>query len=623
MYKILDRVQGPEELKQLTSEERQRLVIEIRDFLLKSISSTGGHLASNLGVVELTVALHTVFDSPKDKLLFDVGHQAYVHKLLTGRREDFPTLRQEGGMSGFLKRSESPHDVFEAGHSTTSISAALGFARARHLTGEDYDVVAVIGDGAMTGGMAYEAMNLAGHLGENLNVILNDNEMSIDGNIGSIAHYLERLTTSTPYTRFKESTRKGLTSIPKIGPDLMKPLTKFKDSLKYFMIPGILFEEMGFKYIGPVDGHDLEAVIEHLTLIKNYEKPVLLHVKTTKGKGYRPAEDNPDKYHGVGTFDVRKGIQPNTDKKLSYSDVAGQTLLDLAKADGRVVAITAAMPGGTGLMQLKDTLPNQYIDAGIAEQNAVTMAAGLAAAGARPYVAIYSTFLQRAYDQIIHDVALQQLPVRFLIDRAGIVGQDGETHQGLFDVAFLTHVPHMTVMAPKDGPELERMMREERVAGPLALRYPRGTAIEVAPSMGDLYEPEILRSGKDVALVAVGHMVSPTLEAADLLRVQGIEATVVSARCLKPLPLATLSRIAESHEILITVEDHLLTGGYGQTLAATLDRSIHCIGIDDFFVPHGTQSDLYRSLGLDGPGLANRVLAHLGRLGAGGKRAAR
>lgn len=612
---LLDKISSPEELKKMSKSDLIRLSVEIREFLLNSISKTGGHLASNLGVVELTLAMHKVYDSPKDKFVWDVGHQAYVHKLITGRQESFGQLRQFGGMSGFPKRCESVHDCFETGHSSTSISAAVGLAMARDLKKEDHNVVAVIGDGALTGGMAFEAMNHAGHGDLDFTVILNDNEMSISENVGGLSKQLRRLRMAPAYANIKGETKGILSSIPHVGDGLTKSITKFKSGLKVMLVNGMLFESLGYHYYGPIDGHNLDELINVFEMAKSVKGPKLIHVITKKGRGYLPAEKNPAAYHGVGAFDVKTGVQPKKVDK-SYSGVAGRTLVELAKENEKLVAITAAMPEGTGLKDFMKAYPNRFIDVGIAEQHAVTMAAGLAAEGFKPVFAVYSTFLQRAYDQIIHDVCLQNLPVVFAIDRAGLVGNDGETHHGVFDLSYLTHIPNMTVLAPKDGPELERMLKYavNEHEGPIAIRYPRGTAPDFEGVEGSVLEPEVVRDGNDLTILAVGSMLKTALETADILNENGIFASVVNPRCIYPLNKSKLKTIIDKNTsgYIVTMEDNVVEGGFGSSISRWLDEEpsdmlIQNLGIPNKFVEHGNVDMLMTSLGLDSKNIAKRI----------------
>ena len=615
----LNQIASPDDIKNMKVAELKTLAQEIRQEIIEVVSKNGGHLAPNLGVVELTLALHAVFHTPEDKIVWDVGHQAYVHKLLTGRYDRFSTIRTYGGLSGFPKRSESVHDAFGAGHSSTSISAATGLAKARDLQGGKNNVIAVIGDGAMTGGMAFEALENAGHMDSNLIVILNDNEMSIDPNVGAMADYLSRARSNPTYTKSKEEVEEILKKIPAIGGKLFKAADTLKDSLKYMLVPGVLFEEFGFKYYGPVNGHDLSALLTVLDNVKDVQHPVLVHVVTQKGKGYEPAEKNPDLFHGVGAFDIQTGQVKQKATVPSYTAVFGKTLTDLGKQDDKIVGITAAMGKGTGINQFQKYFPDRTIDVGIAEEHAVTMAAAMALEGYKPVVAIYSTFLQRAYDQILHDVALQKAPVVFCLDRAGIVGDDGPTHHGIFDISYLRHIPGMVCMAPKDENELRHMLNSALTYNcPVSIRYPRGAGLGVA-----LDEPlqvlpmgkaEILQQGEQITLLALGSMVNVARQVADLLQqTMGITATVVNARFVKPLDGELIRNCAADSKLLVTMEEHALAGGFGSAVlellnAAGMDSSnVLRIGIGDEFVPHG-KTDLLKELaGLDAAHIAQAI----------------
>lgn len=609
----LDKIQSPEDLKPLSEAQLKVLAIEIRQFLLESLSRTGGHLASNLGIVELTIALHKVFHSPEDKIIFDVGHQGYVHKLLTGRQDQFPTLRQLDGLSGFLKRSESEHDAFEAGHSSTSLSAALGFAKARSLKGTRENVIAVIGDGALTGGMAFEALNHIGHDREKVIIILNDNEMSISENVGGLSKYLDRIRTSNNYYWLKGETESILSKVPGIGDAVARGLKRIKGSVKYFFVPGMLFEDLGITYLGPVDGHDLGALIQSLNRAKEaHDGPILIHVLTKKGKGFLPAELDPDKYHGVGQFSLSKGVSPLPAAK-NLSQAFGETLTALAAEDQRIVALTAAMCDGTGLEGFRARYPKRFFDVGIAEQHAVTLSAALAAAGMKPVFAVYSTFLQRAYDQVLHDVCIQNANVTLAIDRAGLVGQDGETHHGMFDLSFLLPLPNMQIYSPKDGTELAHMLAHimDRNAGPVAIRYPRGTAKTLLPLRGAVDQPCLERhEGDDFALIAVGNLFENALEAFELLTSQGLRGRLINPRRLKPLPIVALKDCIGSARAVFTLEDNVLTGGFGERIALALDPERYKVmnfAVPDCFVGHGTIAQLHERLGLSGPRVAESI----------------
>ncbi|NLW07104.1 MAG: 1-deoxy-D-xylulose-5-phosphate synthase [Clostridia bacterium] len=616
---LLSGIKNPAALKKMSLKELELLAGEIRQELIGSVSRTGGHLAANLGVVELTLALHAVFNLPEDKLIWDVGHQCYVHKMLTGRLHKFDSLRQYGGLSGFPKRAESPYDVFNTGHSSTSISAALGFALARDLNKENYHVAAVIGDGALTGGMAFEAMNHAGHLKTNLIVVLNDNEMSIASPVGGLAAYLSRLRTDPMYSRGKEELESLLNRVPHVGPRVLKIIDRLKDALKYLVVPGMLFEELGFTYLGPIEGHNIGRLKEVLQHARSTKGPVLVHVVTTKGKGYRPAETLPEYFHGVGSFDPETGQVLNKGGPPSYTSVFGAELVRQGEKDSSLVAITAAMPDGTGLTPFARRFPGRFYDVGIAEQHAVTLAAGLAAAGLKPVVAIYSTFLQRCIDQVIHDVALMELPVVLALDRAGVVGEDGETHQGVFDLALLRCVPGMVLMAPKDEQELRHMLVTAlQHQGPAALRYPRGAGQGV-PLTGPalplpLGKGEVLRRGNDAAILALGPQVYNALAAAEALAGLGIDCAVINPRFVKPLDEDLILEWAERTGHLLTVEEHVLAGGFGSAVLELLGNRgrenvrLRRLGIKDEFVPQGKAAVVREKLGLSAAGIEREVL---------------
>jgi len=618
LTEILPLIKGPKDLRGLGTKQLTQLAQEIRAKMIDTVSRTGGHLAPNLGVVELTIALHLTFDSPRDRLIFDVGHQSYVHKLLTGRQEHFDTLRQYQGLSGFPKFQESPHDAFNTGHSSTSISAALGLALVRDQRKENYHVIAIIGDGALTGGMAFEALNHAGHLGTNLIVILNDNEMSIATNVGAVSGYLSRMRSDPMYYKGKEDIENLLKRLPSVGSRVLKVMERIKDSLKYLVVPGMLFEELGFTYLGPVDGHNFSGLKTVLNSAKSIRGPVLVHLLTTKGKGYVPAQENPDLFHGIGPFDIETGKKIKNTSVPSYTLVFSDVLREIARKNEKVIAVTAAMPGGTGIDAFEKEFPGRTYDVGIAEQHAVTMSAGLAAGGYRPVVAIYSTFLQRAYDQVLHDVALQKLPVVFALDRAGIVGDDGETHQGLFDFAYLRNIPGLTVMAPKDENELRHMLYTAvEHDGPITLRYPRGAGVGVALDKKlrklPIGKGELLRDGKDITILAVGNMVHPSLEAAAELLARGVDAAVVNARFVKPLDgQLILSQVKKTRRIL-TVEEHVLAGGFGSAVLELLAQKgvqadVYNLAIPDEFVQQGSQDLMREKYALDAAGIARTVL---------------
>lgn len=623
MTKLLETIDEPQRLGELSLPELEQLAAELRTYIIQTVAQTGGHLAPSLGTVELTLALYSVFKLPRDKVIWDVGHQAYAHKILTGRREAFTALRRYGGITGFPCRTESPYDAFGVGHASTSISAALGMAIARDLDDRGEHVIVVIGDGAMTGGEAFEALNHAGQLGKRLIVILNDNGMSIDTNVGAMSEYLSRLRVMPQYNKAKKDLEGFFRSIPHIGDTVLKTAEYIKDGVKSVLVPGGIFAEMGFTYVGPLDGHNLRLLREVFSEIRMMDGPVLVHVHTKKGRGYLPAEIEPDKFHGVGTFDVISGqVKKDEGAPPTYTEVFGQTLVKLAAENPNITAITAAMPGGTGLKVFAEKFPNRYFDVGIAEEHAVTLAAGMAAAGKRPVAAIYSTFAQRAYDQLLHDVCLQNLPVTLCLDRAGLVGDDGPTHHGVFDLSYLRMMPNMTVMAPKDENELRRMLITAlSLDGPAALRYPRGTAAGV-PLTDDvqplpLGKGEILREGGDVCFLAVGSMTANALQAAELLAADGIAAEVVNMRFVKPLDRELLLEAAGHVKLLVTVEENVLAGGFGSAVLECLadgGRTVPLVrlGIPDRFVPQGGRSLLWEECGLLPYQMAARVRERLG-----------
>lgn len=614
MSTILDRVTDPSDLKSLSPEELLQLCQDLRAEIIQSVHQTGGHFASNLGVVELTVALHYLFDSPRDKLIWDVGHQGYVHKLLTGRRNRFNTIRQLGGISGFLNRDESAHDAFGAGHAATSVSAALGMAVARDLTEKDNHVVAVIGDGAMTCGLAFEAINNAGHLNNRLIVILNDNEMSISPNVGALSKYLNRMRTDARYIRAKSEAEQILPKLP-LGELSLKGLKKVKKSVKDFFIPTMIWEELGFTYLGPVDGHDLNALIETIGQAKQLNEPVLVHIRTVKGKGFEAAETDPVKLHALSPK-PKDGVTKSS--KPTYSNAFAQTLINIARQRDDVVAITAAMREGTGLVPFEKEFPSRYFDVGIAEGHAVTFAAGLATQGIRPFVAIYSTFLQRAFDGIIHDVAIQNLPVIFCLDRGGLVGDDGRTHQGLFDFAYMRCVPNMVVMSPKDENELQNMMWTSlTIPGPSSIRYPRGSImgvpLDTPPQQIPVGKAELLRQGQKVAILTIGPSAYEALKAADTLSQEdGLDVTVVNARFVKPLDKELILELARTHDHFVTVEEHVLMGGFGSAVTELLNDNgmtpkVIRLGIADEIVDHGPQDVMRAHYDLDAAGIVRRI----------------
>ncbi|CUU02092.1 1-deoxy-D-xylulose-5-phosphate synthase [Candidatus Thermokryptus mobilis] len=621
-YRILPKVNSPDDLKSLDIRELEKLASEIREFIIDTISRVGGHLGASLGVVELTLAVHYVFNAPKDKIIWDTGHQGYVHKIITGRRDVFHTIRQFRGISGFLKRSESIYDVFGAGHASTSISAALGIATARDFDEQDYKVVAIIGDGAMTAGLAYEAMNNAGVLKKNLIVILNDNNMSISPNVWAVSKYFTELIASSHYNKLKSFVWDLTGQLDGIGDRIRRLAAKVEGGVKAIITPGMLFEALGFRYFGPVNGHNIQKLIRILSEIKNLNGPILLHVITQKGKGYKPAEEDEQKLHGVTPFDKITGKMYKSDKPQppSYTKVFGEAVVQLARQNSKIVGITAAMPDGTGLNILKKEIPERFFDVGIAEQHAVTFSAGLATEGYVPICAIYSTFLQRAFDQIIHDVALQRLHVVFAIDRAGLVGADGPTHHGAFDLSYLRLIPNMVIMAPKDESELRDMLYTATVynKGPVAIRYPRGNGVGVPLKKDfDLIEigkAEVLRDGDDLAILAIGNMVYPCLRASEKLSSYGIEATVVNMRFVKPLDEGLLDYVFEKFDKVVTVEENTIRGGFGSAVleyaamkgVKNVGFLIH--GIPDEFIEHGTQEELWRMLKLDPDGIVERIL---------------
>lgn len=613
---LLERMEQSSDIRKLKEEEYPVLAKEIRQFLLEKISRTGGHLASNLGVVELTMALHLAFDLPKDKIIWDVGHQSYTHKLLSGRKDGFDDLRQFGGMSGFPKRKESPYDAFDTGHSSTSISAGLGIAQAREILGEDYAVISVIGDGALTGGMAYEALNNAAQMKKNFIIVLNDNEMSISKNVGGMSRYLGSVRTRESYADLKKGVDKALSSIPVVGKSLSYGLYLAKNGIKQFLVPGMLFEDMGITYLGPVDGHNVKEMVQVFKEARRVRHAVLVHVITKKGKGYGPAENNPSRFHGVDPFDIATGKSLKEKIYPSYTDVFSKKICELGRENPRLVAITAAMPDGTGLTKFSKEFPDRFFDVGIAEAHAVTAAAGMASAGLKPVVAVYSSFLQRGYDQVLHDVCIQELPVLFAIDRAGLVGSDGETHQGIFDISFLSLVPGMSIMAPKNFLELQSMLEfGVKFDGPLAIRYPRGEAYRgllefTAPV--EYGKSEMLYEEEGIALFALGSMVSTGEHVRDKLKSKGYSCTLVNARFVKPLDTEMVDRLCRNHRLIVTMEENVLRGGMG--MCAT--RYIHehypgvrviQIALPDAYVEHGNVSALREMLGIDSDSVIRRI----------------
>ena len=613
----LELIRKENDIKKLSDEQLGGLADEIRRFLIEKISRTGGHLASNLGAVELTMALHLTLDFPEDKLIWDVGHQSYTHKLLTGRSGGFDTLRKYGGMSGFPKRKESDCDAFDTGHSSTSISAGLGLVEARELLGQDHTVVSVIGDGSMTGGMAYEALNNASRLNSNFIIVLNDNHMSISENVGGISRYLNGLRTTQTYTEIKKGVEGTLKRIPGKGDRIVSQLRKTKSGIKQLFVPGMFFEDMGITYLGPVDGHDVRKLVKVLNEAKRVDHAVLVHVITEKGKGYRPAEENPSRFHGTGPFDIRTGEPAEKSATDSYTEVFSKVLTDIARKDDKVVAITAAMADGTGLAAFKKYFPKRFFDVGIAEEHAMTFAAGLAAGGMKPVFAVYSSFLQRAYDQTLHDVCLQDLPVVIAVDRAGLVGSDGETHQGIFDLSFLSSIPNMTVISPKNRWEMADMLRfAVDYPHPVALRYPRGEAYE---GMKEFRAPveygksEVLYEEADIAVIFVGHMAELADRVRTGIREAGYKCSLINARFVKPLDTQLLDRLSRTHRLFVTIEENVVAGGFGgQVLEyaseAKLPVYIRNIGIPDDYVEHGNVEILRREVGLDCGRIVEQVL---------------
>ena len=613
---ILEKIKEANDVKHLSLSECEQLAQEIRDFLIRSLSETGGHLASNLGVVELTIALHRFLHFPEDKLVWDVGHQAYTHKILTGRKEQFATLRKTGGLSGFPKRKESDCDAFDTGHSSTSISAGLGLVQARDLKGENYQVVSVIGDGALTGGMAYEALNNAAELKKNFIIILNDNEMSITRNVGGMSSYLDHIRMAAPYTELKMGVTNALKKIPKVGDGMVDALHKTKSSIKQLVIPGMLFENMGLTYLGPVDGHDMRQLGKVLQEAKRKQGPVLIHVLTEKGRGYEPAMRHPARFHGAAPYEIETGL-PKSNGNPSYTDIFSTVMRKFGDREPDVVAVSAAMVPGTGLKRFGNMFPDRLFDVGIAEEHAVTFAAGLALGGLRPVVAIYSSFLQRAIDQILHDVCMQNLPVVFAVDRAGLVGSDGETHHGCFDLSYLSMMPNMTVMAPKNKWELSDMMKFAiRQNGPVAIRYPRGeayTGLEEYRAPIEMGKAEVLEKGKEIAILAVGNMVRTAVQVTENLRKKGYEPTLVNMRFVKPLDTELLDIIKEDHSLIVTMEENVKSGGFGEKVMTYYGSRMHgpavrIVAIEDRFVPHGSVEDLLRQQQMDSDSVTERVL---------------
>ena len=626
MGHLLNRINAPNDIKKISPRSYPALAAEIRAFLINNVSKTGGHLASNLGVVEITMALHICLTLPEDKIIFDVGHQSYVHKMLTGRRKDFPTLRKKDGLCGFPKRSESDCDCFGTGHSSTSLSAALGFATARDLRGTNEVIAAVIGDGALSGGMAYEALNNLAKMRvnrKNLIIILNDNKMSIAENVGGMSGYLSDLRSRQSYTEFKQNVETTLNNIPKVGKNMAKTLKRSKDSIKSLFVPGMLFEDMGITYYGPVNGHDLNAMIQAIERAKHHKGPILIHAITRKGKGYEIAEKHPEKFHGLGPFDVKTGDCLASGQAKTYTDAFSESLLELAAEDERIVAITAAMPAGTGLHPFKTKYPERFFDVGIAEEHAVTFSGAMAASGMRPVFAVYSSFLQRGYDQILHDVCLQDLPVFFAVDRSGLVGADGETHQGIFDISYLSNIPNLTLMAPKDDLELKEMMRFGlQLPGPVAMKYPRGkvyTGLHKYREPIRLGKSELICKGQHAVILAVGNIIEECAAAVTALKEEGIRAGLVNVRFLKPFDEDLILNLAEEYPLLVTVEENQLTGGFGQNLSAFLhkqkaDVRLLSLGIPDCYVKHATVNEQRMKYGIDTTSICQSISRELDRI---------
>jgi 1-deoxy-D-xylulose-5-phosphate synthase len=613
---FLEKINSPDDLKRLTIPEFITLSDEIRKLIIDVVSKTGGHLSSSLGVVELTIALHHIFDTPSDKIIWDVGHQCYAHKILTGRRDQFGTLRQDNGISGFPSRKESVYDVFNTGHASNSISIAVGLAEAKRKLNQPHKIISVIGDGSLTGGMSFEALNHAGDLKSDIIVILNDNEMSISKNIGALSSYLNRIMTGEFVSNAREEIKRMLKNLPALGDTVYKAAKHIEESVKGFVTPGIIFEQLGFQYFGPVDGHNFNYLIETLRNIKRLKGPILVHVVTKKGRGYTHAEDDPARFHGISTFEVETG-SPTKNGPPTYTDIFGDTIMQLAEQDNKIVAITAAMGLGTGLENFSQRFPDRFYDIGIAEQHGVTFAAALALGGLKPFVAIYSTFLQRAYDQIILDVCLQELPVVFAVDRSGIVGQDGPTHHGVFDLTYFRHIPNIILMAPKDGNELKQMLYSAYLYNkPAAIRYPRGEAQGVIPDKDFIEIPigkwEKLKEGNDIAIIACGNTVYPSLSAAAELAEEGIQCTVINGRFIKPMDINMLIDIAASIKRILTVEENTVIGGFGSGVMEILseeklDAVVRRIGVPDSFLPHGSQGVLRKMVGISTEGIKSTI----------------
>lgn len=623
---VLEKINKPNDIKKLTNAELPVLADEIRDFLIHKIAENGGHLASNLGVVELTMALHLAFELPEDKIIWDVGHQSYTHKLLTGRKAGFDELRKYGGMSGFPKRQESECDSFDTGHSSTSISAGLGYAEARELTGEDYHVISVIGDGALTGGMAYEALNNASRMKSNFIIVLNDNNMSISENVGGLSRHLGNLRTTDAYKDLKTGVTNSLSKIPVYGERMVSQIRRTKSGIKQLFIPGMIFEDMGITYLGPVDGHDIPAMLRIFKEAVKVDGAVVVHVMTRKGKGYLPAERHPARFHGAQPFEIETGLPANPRTVANYTDIFSTVMRKLGDRDEKVVAITAAMGDGTGLKRFHNMFPERFFDVGIAEEHAVTFAAGLAAAGLKPIVAIYSSFLQRAYDQILHDVCIQDLPVVFAIDRAGLVGSDGETHQGIYDLSYLSTIPNMTIMAPKNKWELSDMIKfAVKYQHPIAIRYPRGEAYDglkefrAAITCG---KSEVIKREGQIALLAVGSMVKTAIEVRELLKAMGYQCSLINARFVKPLDTELLEELAEDHELLVTMEENVISGGFGEHVVRYMNEreckvpnmKVINVAIPDEYVEHGNVEILRKETGIDKESVVKKIVAEYAKI---------
>ncbi len=619
MIELLEQVNTPGDLKAFSYKELEQLAGELRNFIITTVADTGGHLASNLGVVELTLALHYHLNSPKDKIIWDVGHQCYPHKILTGRKDKFHTIRQYGGLSGFPKNKESIHDIIETGHSSTSISSALGLVLARDIKKRNDKIYAVIGDGALTAGMAFEGLNHTGHLQSNLKVILNDNAMSISPNVGALSHYLSNIRLDPTVSKLKEDIEFLISRIPKIGTTVANSIERIKDGIKYILISGILFEEFGFTYVGPLDGHNIEELVSNFRNADRIDGPVLLHVITKKGKGYQPAEKQPSKFHGVSPFEIKNGESKKNNQTLTFSEVFGHTMCKIGELEQKVVGITAAMPEGTGLNIFQDRFPERVFDVGIAEQHGVTLAAGLARGGLKPVVTLYSTFLQRAYDQVVHDVCIQNLPVTIAVDRCGIVGNDGETHQGVFDLAFLRPIPNLVIMSARDEKLLQQMLYTAVNSNrPTVVRYPRGDSsgvgLEQTMTEITLGRGEVLQEGKDLLIIAVGSRVYPALRAAELLSQHGLEVGVIDPRFIKPLDQDLLLENIKRYKKVISVEEHVLAGGFGSAILELINNhnlkgvQLKRLGLPDHFIPHGSQARMRALYQLDAQGIKNAAL---------------